>query len=550
MNDKSLSLNPENMEPSIFKYILRHTSREQLALVLLTLMAMPFVYFSLEVPKVIINDAISGGAREYSVFSQTVSQTGYLLLLSALFLLLVVINGLLKYIINVYRGVLGERMLRRFRYTLYSRLLRFPLPFIKRSPSAEYISMITAESESLGGFIGDSIALPVFQGGLLITYIYFIFAQNVWLGLASIALYPPQAYLIPRLQKKVNELSRQRVQAVRNIADRVEESVGAVTDIKVNDASRYERADFSSRLATIFDIRLNIYKRKFFIKFLNSFLGNLTPFFFYSVGGYLVINGSLSLGALVAVLAAYKDIAPPWKELLKYYQIMEDVKVKYAQIIRHFEPENMVSEEIHAHVPEHGTRFKVSLEGINVSMNEAHHASRLNRLFFKIMLDKHTGVYSDDYESTREFLFMLTGMDPPKSGKLEVDGKDLCAMPEYIRGRNIGYCNSESFILNLTVSENLYFGLKNRPAEVSENSTLPEKLLKEARSSGNSLDSIDAVWRDIESTGFSEIDEFDAYVQQVLDAVELDGEIMALALESKLNRESHEALMSEVVSRR
>ena len=32
--------------------------------------------------------------------------------------------------------------------------------------------------------------------------------------------------------------------------------------------------------------------------------------------GYFVIQGNLSFGALVAVLAAYKDLASPWKELL------------------------------------------------------------------------------------------------------------------------------------------------------------------------------------------------------------------------------------------
>ena len=58
----------------------------------------------------------------------------------------------------------------------------------------------------------------------------------------------------------------------------------------------------------IYGIRFDIFKRKFFVKFLNNFLAQITPFFFYSVGGYLVIKGSLSLGALVAVLAAYKDI--------------------------------------------------------------------------------------------------------------------------------------------------------------------------------------------------------------------------------------------------
>src|SRR3546814_16229484 len=49
-------------------------------------------------------------------------QLEYLWTLSGMFLVLVCINGAFKYVINVYRGQLGERMLRRLRYELYSRV--------------------------------------------------------------------------------------------------------------------------------------------------------------------------------------------------------------------------------------------------------------------------------------------------------------------------------------------------------------------------------------------------------------------------------------------
>jgi len=64
-------------------------------------------------------------------------------------------------------------------------------------------------------------------------------------------------------------------------------------------------------------IRLEIHRIKFFMKGLNNFLSTLTPFFFYLIGGYLVIEGSLTLGALVAVLAAYKDFSAPLRELFR-----------------------------------------------------------------------------------------------------------------------------------------------------------------------------------------------------------------------------------------
>ena len=70
----------------------------------------------------------------------------------------------------------------------------------------------------------------------------------------------------------------------------------------------------------MFWIRFDIYKKKFLIKFINNFISQLGPFFFYAIGGYLVLQGQMTIGALTAVVGAQKDITSPWRELLTYYQ--------------------------------------------------------------------------------------------------------------------------------------------------------------------------------------------------------------------------------------
>ena len=83
-------------------------------------------------------------------------------------------------------------------------------------------------------------------------------------------------------------------------------------------------------------VRRRIFKLKFFIKALNNFLTALTPFLFYSLGGYFVIEGRISLWALVAVLAAHKDFSAPLKKLFQYYQTLEDTRTGYQEITMFF----------------------------------------------------------------------------------------------------------------------------------------------------------------------------------------------------------------------
>src|SRR6202012_6267421 len=132
----------------------------------------------------------------------------------------------------------------------------------------------------------------------------------------------------------------------RQVADLVHESAAGIVDIHANDGVKRQLAAFAHLLGTIYDIRFEIYQRKFFVKFLNNFIAQLTPFFFYAIGGYLVIRGSLSFGALVAVLAAYKDLASPWKELLDFYQNNQNSTLTYDQIVEQFEPANTVDQKL------------------------------------------------------------------------------------------------------------------------------------------------------------------------------------------------------------
>ena len=178
----------------------------------------------------------------------------------------------------------------------------------------------------------------------------------------------------------------------RELSDRIGDVIGGAAEIRANDTARYELADASARLGRIYGIRLNIYKRKFFVKFLNNFLAQITPFFFYAAGGYFVIMGELSLGALVAVLAAYKDIIDPWKELLKWYETKEDVRIKYEQVVSQFEPPAMLPPELTQNPPNPVPRLEGPLVASGVSYVEDGGGVPIERLTLDVPQGQHVAI--------------------------------------------------------------------------------------------------------------------------------------------------------------
>ena len=527
------------MQDTIFRFVLRYSLRQQIIILTLTLVSFPFLYFSLDLPKIIINEAIGGQDFPRRFLGQEFDQIPYLLLLSFIFLALVFINGGFKYFLELYKGKTGERMLRRLRFQLYDRILRFPLPHFRRIPQGELIPMITGEVEAVGGFVGAAISVPAFYGGTLLVIIFFMFMQDYILGFAAIALYPVQAIWIPILQKRLLYYNRRRVREIRRLANVIGESVRGVADIHANDAGHFFRARISDRLGRIYGIRYNIYRRKFLIKFLNTFLGQLTPFFFYSIGGYLVIKGDLTLGALVAILAAYKDLASPWKELLNYYQQQAAVQVKYEQVVRNFAPAKLLPEpplkaEMDAYDGPLG-----DLEVSNVTLVDDYDIKILDHVSLAIKQGEHVAITGVETSGKTELGMVLGGLLTPSTGRVSVGGRDLSELPRSVMGRRFGYVGNDPFLFAGTLRDNLLLGLKHEPVGSGDGGAdaqaLQKQNLQEALISGNSPFDLRADWVDLKAAGVSSHDELAERTLQVLACVGMDSDLYEMGLRSTGN---------------
>ncbi|WP_225769637.1 hypothetical protein [Inquilinus sp. Marseille-Q2685] len=310
-----------SLPPGLFRYILQRSWRAQILLLLGAAVSMPILYATLELPKLIINSAISSGHFPADYWGWRFEQVEYLFILCLIFLAAVIANGSLKYQINLHKGRLAETLTRRLRLAIHSQWRRHG-----EMEGAEIIPVIVQEVEPVGGFSGDAFVLPVFQLGTFLTIFLFMFVQDPVLGAAAVSLLPIQLALVPRWQRRINALGRERALEMRRLGVLIGNGTGSVHASPASSINRSFRR--------IQRIRFEIYRRKFFVKGVNNFIWQMTPFFFYTIGGYLVIEGRLSFGALVAVLGAYKDFSAPLRELLGYYQMMEDARVRYEDIRR------------------------------------------------------------------------------------------------------------------------------------------------------------------------------------------------------------------------
>jgi putative ABC transport system ATP-binding protein len=543
------------MEPNIFKYVWRHSRGEQIAILLLVLASLPFYYFSLDLPKQIVNRGIQGqgfdqpGATQpflvldlpfgEEIFGRAVQlfdgfqlvQPDMLLALSFGFLVLVLVNGMFKLAINTRKGRLGERLLRRLRFELADRILRFPLPQLRRVKPSEMATMIKDEVEPLGGFIGDAFATPLFLGGQALTAMLFIMVQSFWLGLVAAGVVLFQSYLIPRLRRRILQLGRERNLTARQLAGRIGEIIDGGIEVQAHDTTNYERADLAARLGRIFHIRFEIYQRKFFVKFLNNLLAQMTPFMFYAGGGLLAISGHLDIGALVAVIAAYKDLPSPIKELIDWDQQRLDVQIKYEQVIDQFQPPQLIDPARQAVGNDPGPPLEGDIVASALTLLDESDLPLVRSVNFTIGVTDHVAVVGQSGSGMEQLSYMLAGLVAPSSGALRIGGRDIERLPSAVTGRRIAYVGANAYHFAGALRDNLLYGLKHRPLRpAAEERALSAAELAEARRAGNPDYDINADWVDYAAAGATGAEDITARLIEVLAAVELKSDVYRFGL--------------------
>ena len=535
------------MEKSLFQYIWKYSKKDQLILLLVTLLTFPILYISLELPKRIINDAIGGSGENVSFMGITLSQIEFLLVLCAGFLLAVLANGLLKMRLNTMKGVLAERLLRRFRYQLLTRILRFPRPYFRNTSQGELVSMVTSEAEPMGGLMGDMLSQPIFQAGQMITILVFLFAQSIWFGLAAIALIPLQAWIIPKLQRQINLLNKSRIQEVRKLAADIGETAAGVSDIRTNGGLRYRMSLFSNRLGNLYNIRFEIFQKKFFMKFLNNFINQLTPFFFYSVGGYLAITGHITIGALVAALAAYKDLSSPWKELLAYYNQTQDMALRWEVVTERFAPKSLVEDSLFEGTPDGTTSLQGDIQINDVTVRDEDGQAVLEDINLTIPHGARVAVKTDNETAALAFADLLTREVIPQRGSVKIGAQELNSIHQVTLANCIGYAHSNPHILQGTLGENILLPFKNKPIMDMNVSSGGKNFQAEAERSGNSIDPFDTDWIDPKVAGLQSSDDIRQWWFQLVEAMGMDDFMVRRALRSRLEIGGHQELADAIV---
>lgn len=293
----------DRMPRGLYAYVWRVSAKQQLRLCLLTVLVFPLSLAPLELQRRIVDDAIANGL------------TDLLIVFGALYLAALLVHGGLKYARNVYQNRVAEGVVRLLRRRIVE-----SEAFGAESDEGTRQSIVSAESEKIGAFVGESISFPLLQAGVVASIAGYMLVIEPLVAVIALAFFFPSLILVPLIQKKVNALAEERTTKTRDLGEML---------LHDEPGSNAKDEDANTLIEAIYGIRIRIFHLKYFMKFANNLIGHLGPLSVLLVGGWLVIQGESEVGTIVAFISGYERMTNPARDLLNFYRRLSSMRVQY-----------------------------------------------------------------------------------------------------------------------------------------------------------------------------------------------------------------------------
>ena len=232
----------------------------------------------------------------------------------------VILQGLCKLLSNIYRGWVSEHGVRSLR-TFINR--RKEGTEHAEDPTADKqgteISMIIAESEPIGAFMGQSVSELVLQGGTLVSVVGYLVVLQPAMSLVIAAIFVPQLVFVPLMQRAVTRRAEARIAMLRSASGSL---VG-------DDDGETRRQQQDERFDEVFRLNMGIYRIKFTMNFLMNLCHQLGIAGILGIGGLFVVNGKIEVGTIVAFISGIATIKDPWDDITNWFQTLMVTRARY-----------------------------------------------------------------------------------------------------------------------------------------------------------------------------------------------------------------------------
>jgi ATP-binding cassette subfamily B protein len=245
--------------------------------------------------------------------------TTTLVLVVVAFLVAAIVVWAMTYLQTYLVGWVGQRALADLRIRIFTHLQSLPIGFYESRPAGVLISRMTNDIEALDSLVTDSV-VTLFQAGLtLVGTVVILLTLDVKLALITFCIFPLLAAGSLWFRLASAGAFRRTRETIGSITAYLQETLSGIRVVRSFGQEPYHEARFAelnadNRDANMTTVRLNA---TYFPAV--EMLSGLAIAVIVLYGGYQAINGAITVGTVVAFIAALSYLFDPIQQLSQLY---------------------------------------------------------------------------------------------------------------------------------------------------------------------------------------------------------------------------------------
>lgn len=370
-----------------------------------------------------------------------------------LFILYLGNYGLL-YLVNYYGHLMSAKIENDMRRDLFEHLQQMSFKYFDNAKTGQLLSRLTSDIAEIGelSFRGpnDIIVCCI----TMIGTIGILFWMNVYLGILIAVLLIAKTLHTVYVNKKMKAAFRENRIKSGEITARAEESLGGIRLVKAFAQEEYELARFMEKSLDFLETRRKSYKILAYFSGSVNFFTNITNLLILACGGLLIAKDKLSLSDFVAFLLYVNLFMKP---LLRLTVFTEMYQRGMAGFQRFYEIMEMKPEIINQKDTVVCKKIRGEIEFDNLVFGYSDQKKVIKGFNLKIAPGQTVAFVGETGAGKTTIASLLLRFYDPLSGRILVDGIDICQYKQQELRRNIGIVQQDVFLFSDSVTHNIAY---------------------------------------------------------------------------------------------
>lgn len=259
--------------------------------------------------------------------------------------------------------------------------------------------------------------------------------------------------------KRREVLDYKRFAEVSQEQSKVMELINGMQEIKLHNAEKQKRWGWEYVQARLFRVSIKGLVLEQTQTIGSSVINELKNIFIIFLSAKLVIDGSITLGMMLAISSIVGSLNGPITQLIEFVRELQDAKISLARLSEIHEKEDETQQEVHqtTDVP-----FDADLEIKDLSFRYlGSDIPVLDNLNLVIPANKVTAIVGVSGSGKTTLMKLLLKFYEPEKGEISIGNAQLKNVSQKAWRANIGAVMQEGFIFSDTIANNIAIGVDN-----------------------------------------------------------------------------------------